>query len=65
MHVCEQDFNKIIEYYFDEAMFFVNIEIRKRDFHFPGVENIEDVVCPLFDCSFINIIKRQFFISIL
>jgi hypothetical protein len=44
MHDCEQDFNLIIEYFFDEATFFVNIEIRKRAFRFPGVENIEDAV---------------------
>jgi hypothetical protein len=32
MHDCEQDLNLIIEYFFDEATFFVNIEMRKRDF---------------------------------
>jgi hypothetical protein len=32
MHDCEQDLNMIIEYFFDEATFFVNSEIRKRDF---------------------------------
>jgi hypothetical protein len=41
---CEQDFNLIIEYCFDEATFFDNIDSRKRDFYFPGVENIEDAV---------------------
>jgi hypothetical protein len=38
MHDDEQDFNLIIEYFFDEAPLFVNIEIRNLDFHFPGVE---------------------------
>ncbi len=61
MHDCKQDFNLIIEYFFDEATFFVNIEIRKRDFRFPGVENIEDAVWHLFCCSFIYIIKQQLY----
>jgi len=61
MHDCEQDFNLIIEYFFDEATFFVNIEIRKRAFRFPGVENIEDAVWHLFGCSFIYIIKQQLY----
>jgi hypothetical protein len=42
MHDCEHDFNLIIEYFFDEVTFFVNIAISKRDFRFPGVENKED-----------------------
>jgi hypothetical protein len=45
MHDCEQDFNLIIEYFFDEATFFVNFEIRKRDFRFPGVENMQFGTC--------------------
>ncbi len=61
MHDCEQDFNVIIEYFFDEATFFVNNEIRKRAFRFPGVENIEDAVWHLFGCSFIYIIKQQLY----
>ena len=61
MHECEQDFNLMIEYFNDEATFFVNIEIRKRDFRFPGVENIEDAVWHLFGCSLIYIIKQQLY----
>ena len=53
MHDCWQDFNLIIEFFFDEATFFVNIEIRKHAFRFPGVGNIEDAVWHLFGCSFI------------
>ncbi len=34
MHDCEEDFHMIIEYFFDEATFFVNSEIRKQDFNF-------------------------------
>ena len=61
MHDCEQDFNLIIEFFFDEATFFVNIEIRKRVFRFPGEENIKDAVWHLFGCSFIYIIKQQLY----
>jgi hypothetical protein len=49
----------IIEYFIDEATFFVSIEIRKHAFRFPGVENKEDAVWHLFGCSFIYIIKQQ------
>ena len=59
MHDCEQDSYTIIEYFFDEATYFVNIEILKRDFRFPGVENIQDTVWHLFGCSFIYIIKQK------
>ncbi len=51
----------IIEYFFDEAMFFVNSEIRKQDFNFPGVENIQDAVWHLFGRSFIYIIKQELY----
>jgi hypothetical protein len=58
-HDCEEDFHMIIEYFFDEATFFVNGEIRKQDFNFSGVENIQDVVWHLFGRSFIYIIKQE------
>jgi hypothetical protein len=61
MHDCEQYFNLMIEFFFDEATFFVNIEICKRAFRFPGVENIEYAVWHLFGCSFIYIIKQQLY----
>lgn len=61
MHDCEEDFHMIIEYFFDEATFFVNSEIRKQDFNFPGVENIQDAVWHLFGRSFIYIIKQELY----
>jgi uncharacterized membrane protein len=61
MHDCEQDLNLIIEYFFDEATVFVKIDIRKRDFRFPGVENKKVSVWHWFGCSFIYIIKQQIY----
>ncbi len=61
MHDCEEDFHMIIEYFFDEATFFVNSQIRKQDFNFPGVENIQDAVWYLFGRSFIYIIKQELY----
>jgi hypothetical protein len=44
MHDCEQEFYIHVECHFDEAMFLVNDEIRKRDTYFPGVEMLEEAV---------------------
>ncbi len=54
MHDCEHEFNIQVECHFDEAMFLVNYEIRKRDTYFPGVEMIEGF-------SFIYIIKQRLY----
>jgi hypothetical protein len=65
MHDCEEDFHMIIEYFFDEATFFVNSKIRIQDFNFPGVENIQDAVWHLFGRSFLYIIKQVYYSSML
>jgi len=49
MHDCEQEFYIQVECHFDEAMFLVNDEIRKRDTYFPGVEMLEEAVWHLLE----------------
>ena len=58
MHDCEQEFYIQVACHFDEAMFLVNDEIRKRDTYFPWVEMLEEAVWHLLGISFIYIIKQ-------
>ena len=61
MHDCEQEFYIQVECHFDEALFLVNDEIRKRDTYFPGVEMLEEAVWHLLGISFIYIIKQRLY----